>query len=188
LSREFYERETLIVGRELLGKILIRTISSKRLVARIVDVECYKDRSDLGSYVLLKPHIAEPMFGHGGYSFVTVVHGHNLLNITTEKAGTAGAVLIRGIEPVNWKSEKKTDGPAKVAKALVITRSLSGIDLTSSDQLSIFFPNSPYHFEVVASTRVHVKSKEPWRFYIKDNRYASEARALNNGNLTCKTR
>lgn len=167
LPREFYERETLIVGRELLDKILVRKIGPKQLVARIVDIECYKDRCDLGSYVVSKPHTAEPMFGHGGFSFVTVVHGHNLLNITTEKAGTAGAILIRGIEPVSWKSEEKTDGPAKVARALLITRNLSGIDLTSSDQLSIFFPINPAHFEVVSSPRVHVKNKNPWRFCIK---------------------
>ena len=176
LPRKFYERDTLAVGRELLGKILIRTLNSKQIAGKIVELECYKSHIDSGSYVKTKPHLAKPMFGRGGYSFITMVHGHTLLNIITEKEGKAGAILIRAIEPIFFRNAKlRTNGPAKLARAMAITKNLDGVDLTSSNELYVCFPKSSEKFETVASRRINVKdNKHLWRFYIKGNKYVSK--------------
>ena len=116
---EFFERDTLIVARELLGKYLVRRTRGKEISVMITEVEAYDGFEDKASHA----HKGEtarnkPMFGEAGVWYVYLVYGmYEMLNIVTGKKGYPAAVLIRGVEGVV--------GPGRLTKFLQITRSLN---------------------------------------------------------------
>src|SRR5271157_3760102 len=100
LRSSFFARDTVEVARNLLGKYLVRTRGSKRLVGWIVEVEAYRGRDDPASHAFrgLTPRNA-PMFGEPGHAYIYFTYGnHYCLNITTQAPGTPGAVLFRAVQ------------------------------------------------------------------------------------------
>ena len=188
LPRSFYTRGTLAVARELLGKHLARRIKGRELVGRIVEVEAYDGRDDPASHayrgVTTKNRL---MFGKGGFAYVYFTYGkHYCFNVTTEKEGVPGAVLIRALEPVRGiemmqkNRERKrfrdlTNGPGKLTQAVSITKEQNGFNLTRSRELFICKPRVKEDFEVVSARRVGIRVgvEKPWRFYIKNDRFVS---------------
>ncbi|MBC8133489.1 MAG: DNA-3-methyladenine glycosylase, partial [Deltaproteobacteria bacterium] len=138
LPRSFYERATIDVARDLLGKLLVQPGRPTR-VARIVEVEAYLGERDSASHARRGPTPrASIMFGPPGFLYVYLVYGiHHCMNIVTEADGTAGAVLIRGAEPIagfeansrEGTQERLLTGPGKVCAGLGITRKHNGLDL-----------------------------------------------------------
>src|SRR5437762_13866171 len=106
LPQKFYARDPRIVARELLGKILVRTLSgragTKRLAGRIVEVEVYLGEGDLAAHSAAgKTARNEVLFGPPGHAYVYFIYGvHYCLNVSCEPEGEAGCVLIRALEPV----------------------------------------------------------------------------------------
>src|SRR4051795_8513542 len=106
LPQKFYARDPRIVARELLGKILVRTLSgragTKRLAGRIVEVEVYLGEGDLAAHSAAgKTARNEVLFGPPGHAYVYFIYGnHYCLNVSCEREGTAGSVLTRAREPV----------------------------------------------------------------------------------------
>src|SRR5882672_10016992 len=103
LPREFYDRPTATVARDLLGKLLVRRRPDRaERVARIVEVEAYLGVRDAASHARRGPTPrAAIMFGPPGHLYVYLIYGmHHCLNLVTESDGTAGAVLIRAAAPV----------------------------------------------------------------------------------------
>jgi DNA-3-methyladenine glycosylase len=106
LAQEFYARDPRIVARELLGKILVRTLSSraepKRLSGRIVEVEAYLGEGDLAAHSAAgRTARNEVLFGPPGHAYVYFIYGaHYCLNFSCMPAGQAGGVLLRAIEPL----------------------------------------------------------------------------------------
>jgi DNA-3-methyladenine glycosylase len=99
LDRTFFERKTLIVARDLIGKVLVRKIGSSILRARITETEAYCGQKDLASHASkgLTPR-TKIMFGPAGYSYVYLIYGmYHCLNVVTEREGNPAAVLIRGV-------------------------------------------------------------------------------------------
>jgi len=98
LGRNFYERDTVLVAQELLGKVLF----FNNTAGKIVETEAYYGKKDPGSHAYRG--ITERnkiMFGPPGFSYVYFCYGsHFLFNVVTEKYGIPGAVLIRALEPV----------------------------------------------------------------------------------------
>jgi len=143
LDESFYERDTSLVAKELLGKILIRRIEGYDLGGLIVETEAYYGDSDPASHAFRgKTPRSEIMFGRAGIAYVYFCYGmYNLLNAVTEKQDIPGAVLIRALEPVCgiefMKKRRKTEinreltnGPGKLTIALGIDLSDNGKDLT----------------------------------------------------------
>ena len=143
VPRRFYNRDTLIVAPELLGKLLVRRESSGLLVGKIVETEAYRGVDDPASHSYRgKTPRNAVMFGAPGIAYVYFTYGnHYCLNAVTEDEGTPAAVLIRAVEPLegvdlmmrNRGVEKLTEvgsGPGKLTKALQITREQNGCDLT----------------------------------------------------------
>lgn len=134
LARSFYERPTIEVARDLLGKLLVRTGTPTR-VARIVEVEAYLGERDAASHARRGPTPrAAIMFGPPGYLYVYLVYGvHHCMNVVTESHGTAGAVLIRGAQPIAGfdgdAGLRLLTGPGKVCSGLGVTRVENGLDL-----------------------------------------------------------
>ena len=116
LRKRFFERDTLTVARELLGKYLVRRIEGREVSVMITEVEAYDGFEDEASHA----HRGEtarnkPMFGTPGVWYVYFVYGiYQMLNIVTGREGYPAAVLIRGVEGIS--------GPGRLTKFLHITR------------------------------------------------------------------
>ncbi len=187
LGRRFYERNTLEVAPQLLGKLLVRRVDGWELVGRIVEVEAYRGRDDPASHASrgMTPR-NQVMFREGGLAYVYFTYGnHYLFNVTTEPRGRPGAVLVRALEPiagVEYMMRNRgtrdprllTSGPGRLTKALKIDKRLNGIDLTTSNEL--FIADDGYVVERVArSPRIGVSggTRRKWRFYVEGNPYVS---------------
>lgn len=181
LSRDFFERNTVIVARELLGKRLVRLENNKRLAGVIVETEAYRGEEDLGCHARAgyTPR-TQVMYGPPGHAYVYFTYGmHWMLNFVTEHQGYPAAVLIRSIricEGLDIVAERRkcqpsarwTDGPAKICKSLNINGALNGIDLCASD--AELFVENGIPGEVILDDEVSVGPRvglftvpEPWK-------------------------
>jgi DNA-3-methyladenine glycosylase len=198
LPRSFYLRPTLTVTKDLLDKHLVRRIGRTRLIGKIVEVEAYLGKRDPASHAyrgLTKRN--EVMFREGGHLYVYFTYGmHFCCNVVTEAEGTAGAALIRAIEPIeeidvmvrnrgwsngkleDWSGKMRfnlTNGPAKLCEALGIGRAQNGTDLLG-DQIYIARRATIPKSKIVSTTRVGIKNgaEKRWRFYIDGNPFVSK--------------
>lgn len=151
LKRKFYERETVIVAKQLLGKKLTRRIGMKDISGIITETEAYRGNDDPASHAAVKMTKRNKlMFGRVGVSYVYFTYGmHFMFNIVAKsKKQGAGAVLIRGLHPEDGVNDMKknrqiedvkklTDGPGKLTQALDITMKQYGEDLTKKPGLFI---------------------------------------------------
>ena len=178
LTREFYDRNTVVVAKELLGKHLVRIVEGEDRIGRIVEVEAYLGPQDRASHSArgLTPR-NQPMFGPPGHAYVYFIYGmYYCMNVVTEREGHASAVLLRAIEPVKNIAER-TCGPGLLCRAMGIDKRLNTHDLLSDD----FFITAPPQTDrlvIIKRPRIGVDYAGPWarrhlRFYIKDNPYIS---------------
>lgn len=198
LGRDFFNRDSVIVAKELLGKVLVHEVNGERISAKIVEVEAYMGITDKAahSYGGKRTPRVEVMYGGPGFSYVFIIYGmYHCFNIVTREEGNPQAVLIRALEPLEGldlmaqnrfkksydqltKSQIKglTNGPGKLCKALLIDRSANGEDLCG-DNLYIEEGENE-KFNIISSKRVGIdysgEAKDYlWRFYIEDNKYVS---------------
>jgi DNA-3-methyladenine glycosylase len=178
LPREFYDRDTKVVAKDLLGKYLVRGVGGVERVARIVEVEAYLGPHDLAAHSARgRTKRNEVMFGPPGFAYVYMIYGmYYCMNVVTEREGHASAVLLRALEPVR-NLDGKTSGPGLLCKALDIDKRLNGHDLLSDD-FYIATGEAPRGFRIVKRPRVGVDYAGEWahrhlRFYIKGNPFVS---------------
>jgi DNA-3-methyladenine glycosylase len=186
LERDFYERPTLEVARDLLGKVFVNQGDGVRLSGRIVEVEAYIGENDPACHARFGPTDRNRvMYGPGGHVYIYFIYGmYNMLNFVTEKAGKPAAVLIRALEPIDGIEimkairgfDNKTDltnGPGKLCQAFSLKTSHTGTDLTG-DSLYVEEYDC-YPVEVVASPRIGIRNgtDRRWRFYSKESRFVS---------------
>jgi len=184
----FFERDTLKVAPDLLGKYLIRLKGRERLIGRIVEVEAYRGSDDPASHAFRGPtRRNSPMFRDPGHAYVYFTYGHHYcLNVTTQKAGTPGAVLLRALEPVegfdamrrfrpNVPDSELTNGPGKLTQAFAIDKSLNEQDMTIRGPLFLQDCGKS-NLEIWSSPRVGIREglDRFWRFYLKGNAYVSK--------------
>jgi DNA-3-methyladenine glycosylase len=138
LPQSFYNRKTLIVAQDLLGKFLVRKIGNNNISGMITETEAYCGPNDLASHASRgRTPRTELMFGPPGHTYIYMIYGmYYCLNMVTEKKDYPAAVLIRGVK-INGIDYKKTNGPGKLCKFLHIDKSLNGIDITSGEKLWI---------------------------------------------------
>jgi len=174
LTREFYDRPTLLVARQLLGARLIRVMDGVRLGGMIIETESYIGEEDLGCHARAgKTKRNAVMYGKPGQAYIYFTYGmHWMLNSVTERQGFPAAVLIRAMEPVesvdiitSRRHGGDTFGPAKLTQALGIDGSLNGVDLCSRKAgLWIEKGVSITDAEVITGPRVGLENvPEPWR-------------------------
>ena len=178
LPREFYDRDTITVAHELLGKCLARRHGGRLMTGRIVEVEAYLGPHDLAAHSARgRTARTEVMFGPPGHAYVYLIYGmHHCMNVVTQAEGLASAVLLRALEPLAHVTQR-TQGPGLLCKALGIDRSLNGHDLVSDD---FFIADDGYvrTRAVVKRPRIGVDYSGHWakrllRFYIRDNPWVS---------------
>lgn len=147
LKRNFFNRNTITVARQLLGQYLCRRIPStgsgqagKIVKAKITGVEAYCGTKDQASHASkgLTPR-TKIMFGPPGRAYVYMIYGmYHCLNFVTEKEGNPSAVLIRAaniIKGLPRGGEAALRGPGKLCRELKIDKKLNGLDLIRSGEL-----------------------------------------------------
>jgi len=150
LPREFYNRPTVEVARELLGKILVH--GEHR--GAITEVEAYLPWTDQAAHSFRgRTKRTAVIFGPPGYAYIYFIYGmHECLNVVVEPEGTPGCVLIRAVEGYG-------NGPGKLTRAMGITRALYGADFTRGP-LFIMDAPSPDPLEIVATPRIGITKSE----------------------------
>ena len=178
LPRSFYDRDTIMVARELLGKYLVHASRGVARVGRIVEVEAYLGPHDLAAHSARGlTERTKVMFGPPGHAYVYLIYGiYYCMNVVTEREGHASAVLLRAVEPVKNLSGR-TQGPGLLCNALRIDKCLNAHDLLSDD-FYIAAPPKTDSFAIVKRPRIGVDYARHWakrhlRFYIKGNPFVS---------------
>ena len=190
----FFMRNAEIVAEELLGHFLVRQTGDRKIVTKIVETEAYCGVSDKGCHTFggRRTERTEAMFLPGGHAYIYMIYGMNFcLNVVVAKKDDPQAVLIRAVEPVEGiefikenrkgivKETELTNGPGKLAKALLIDKSLNGCDLTRGKELFLEKNLHLPDFTIVSTPRINIDYAEefkdkPWRKYIKDNKFVSK--------------
>ncbi len=179
LPRTFYDQDTIVVARELLGKHLVHVSEGVKRVGRIVEDEAYLGPHDRAAHSARGlTERTKIMFGPPGHAYVYLIYGmYYCMNVVTQPPGVASAVLLRAVEPVR-NVEGRTQGPGLLCRALHIDKRLNGHDLLSDD-FYIADPGEPTDFVIVKRPRIGVDYAGPWarrllRFYIKGNPFVSK--------------
>lgn len=192
LPREFYNRDTKTVAKELLGKILVHETSDGISSGKIVETEAYLGQIDPACHAYAGyTNRSALFFGSPGIAYVFINYGiHYCLNAITLPPGKAGCVLIRAIEPLEginlmFKRRKRheilglTNGPGKLTKALDINKSCNGYDLVSSN---LYIKDNNEKFKILKSKRIGITKASNWylRYFIKNNNFVSGSKSINN--------
>jgi DNA-3-methyladenine glycosylase len=130
LPSSFFDRDTPLVARDLLGKVLVREMNGRKLWGRLVEVEAYMGPEDLASHSSggRRSPRNEVMYGAPGHAYVYFTYGmHFCLNFVTRPEGVPQAVLVRALEP--GPGVDRCGGPGLVCRSLKIDRALNGVAL-----------------------------------------------------------
>lgn len=177
-------------AQHLLGCIIVRTLETGEVLScRIVETESYHQDDPASHTFNGQSPRTEAMFGTAGHAYIYFTYGmHWCFNVTAGPEGYGAGVLIRAAEPLegiaSMQKNRKlqtltspqilTNGPAKLAQALQIDKSLYGHDL-SVPPLQVFEPDNR-NFTVTQTTRIGISKAvdEQARFYIQDNPFISK--------------
>jgi len=180
LTSSFFARDTVEAAKDLLGKI----IHVNGFESRIVETEAYC--RDKASHAYKKTERSSLMFETYGHIYVYLIYGmYNCLNFTTDK-NSAGAVLIRAVEPLNKfhkikvrrRTEKITNlcsGPGKLCLALGIDKKYNGLQV--GKEIKVFDDGFKFK-KIVSSSRIGIKDDLhlQWRFFADGNKFVSKAK------------
>ena len=191
LEREFYNRDTVQVARDLLGKRLVRVWDGTALVCRITETEAYVGRcyKACHAYGYRRTPRTETLFAPPGTAYIYLIYGmYHCLNFVTEPEGEPCAVLIRGLEAVEgealiarnrfgvspaemtaYQKKQFLNGPGKVCRGLMLTRTQNGLDLTG-DELYVLdageAPDIIHTGKRIGIDYAEEAAEFPWRFYL----------------------
>lgn len=162
LGADFFDRPTVTVARDLVGKYLVRKIGKKEIALMITETEAYDGPPDLGSHSSRgRTERTEVLFGAPGVWYVYFVYGmHEMLNVVTRRAGAG--VLIRGVEGY--------EGPGRLTRALSISRELN--KKPASRKTGLWIEDRGVRFapsEIQKTPRIGIAYAgewidKPWRF------------------------
>jgi DNA-3-methyladenine glycosylase len=202
-NSSFYQRPTEVVAKDLVGKKLVRTIRNNkkhfRLAGIIVETEAYGYSDDLASHAYVGPTDRNKvMFGNVGRAYVYFTYGnHFCLNVSARRSkAEAGAVLIRGIEPVEGVELMRqfrpvddifslTSGPGKLTQALNITSSLNGTDMTNPES-EIYIESGKRPKGIVTTPRIGITRAmdKEWRFVDPSSPFISRKFQIKSSSLS----
>jgi DNA-3-methyladenine glycosylase len=185
LEKEFYERETITVARQLIGKKLTRKIKNIKLTGIITETEAYRGKDDSASHAatnLTKRNSI--MFGPVGMSYVYFTYGmYFMLNVIAKsKKQNAGAVLIRGIYPQDGIKimiknrgmndiNRITNGPGKLTIAMNISMKENNLDLTKKSSIYISEGITPKKINKLPRIGISKAVDKKWNFSINSKDY-----------------
>ncbi len=180
IPRSFYDRDTVDVAQDLIGKFLVRKIGKKIISGMIIETEAYRYKDDAASHSFAgMTERNKAMFGQVGKAYVYFTYGmHYCVNVVAKNTDSeAGAVLFRALEPIDGidfmiKQRKTTlisnltNGPAKLTRALQITKKQYGEDLTKPSCLFVIEGKDIKKSEIKARSRIGIKkaTDKLWNF------------------------
>ena len=197
LAREFYLQDTVTVARALLGCVLWRRLEhGELLAARIVETEAYLGANDMASHARrgLRSERNRSMYLEGGHAYVYFTYGmHWCLNVVTQEADTAEAVLLRGAEPIRGiesmrehrpkakRDHELMNGPGKICMAMDIDRGLDGESLRGDTLYLTASDITIDDADIAVSPRIGIDNSGeaaawPLRFFLRGNRNVSAYR------------
>ena len=193
LPRDFYDRDPVVVARELIGKHLIRRTPRGLCGGAIVETEAYLAADDPASHSfrgLTRKNAT--MFGRAGLLYVFPIHGRHCLNAVTQSRGIGSAVLIRAVQPlqgIELMQQRRhcppldlARGPARLCEAFAVDRRLDGWDLTRGTRIWIErLDEAAFRDQQIAvSPRIGMTSGHSLelRFYLNDNPHVSGPRRV----------
>ena len=191
LRREFFARDPVTLARDLLGRILFYRTADGLLAGRIVETEAYTGASDPASHAFRGPTTRNAvMFGPAGHAYVYFSYGmHHCLNVTAERPGQPGAVLLRALEPLagielirargdRGPEARLLSGPGKIGRAFRLTLEDNGRDLTRGP-LGVAAGAPMQGREVAVSQRIGISRAVdlPYRFSVIGSRSVSGSRS-----------
>ncbi len=184
LEKGFFNRNTLTVAKELLGKILYRQKGSILYRAVITETEAYHGEEDLACHCSKgKTGRTTVMYNEPGHIYIYLIYGmYYMLNFVTMPKDFPAAVLIRGVSNLqrieNGQNEVlsvKTDGPGKLTKHLQIDKSFNELPLHPDSGLwvadeGIVIPEK----QILTGKRIGVSyakewAEKPWRYLLVES-------------------
>jgi DNA-3-methyladenine glycosylase len=192
LPREFYDRPTLDVAKDLLGKVLVHRRRGVRTSGAIVEVEAYIGESDPACHAAPGPtRRNEPLYGPPGHAYVYLNYGiHCLVNVVAEAAGSPAAILIRALDPLDGIEVMRRRrgravvsvhdlcrGPGNLTTAMAITLAENRLDLLG-DRLYIEDRGIVVR-DIVWGPRIGIAvgTERPWRAVVAGHPAVSGRRA-----------
>jgi DNA-3-methyladenine glycosylase len=192
LERAEIPRDTVALARFLLGKIVVRQLSSGTLSGRIVETEAYLEADPACHAFRGMTPRNRSLFLEAGHAYVYLCYGTSyMLNVSSEEPGTGAGVLLRALEPVagiehmrrarkNGSVRDLARGPGRLAAALQVDRRHDGIDLTRRGPLWIGSDGTPVD-SIGQSVRIGLTkgAEARLRYFVTGSDYLSGARRLN---------
>ena len=203
MRREFFEDSPQRVAPRLLGKLLVSVDANRGavLAGRIVEVEAYmgphKTPPDPAAHAHRGPTPRNMvLFGPAGHAYVYSIYGlYYCMNISCEREGLAGCVLLRALEPVVGVAEMARNrgldedaparmiasGPSRLCLALGLTRPThNGLDVTSAESVLQVREDGFTEPEVVVTPRIGIKHAVdfPLRFAVRGHGCVSGPRKM----------
>ena len=191
LPRDFYERETEIVAREMLGTVLECKTEDGLANGIIVETEAYLGEHDLACHAAVgRTNRTQHLYGPPGISYVYFIYGmYWCFNAVTRAEGLPSAVLVRALEPMDGialmhkrrprirNDADLTNGPGKLCTALGITGSLTGKSLHRYPLVIREGERVPDD-QVAITARIGIKKSADWplRWIVRGNRFVSRGR------------
>jgi DNA-3-methyladenine glycosylase len=188
LRRDFYDRETEIVARELLGTVLECRTDDGLASGIIVEAEAYIGEHDAACHAAVgRTRRTEPLYGNPGNAYVYFIYGmHWCINAVTRAEGLPSAVLIRALEPLEGlplmrrrrpkaRSDRElTNGPGKLCAALGIDRRMNGLPLQRYPVV-IRAGDPVRDLDVEITPRIGITQAADWplRFLVRGNSFVS---------------
>ncbi|MEV6958271.1 DNA-3-methyladenine glycosylase [Streptomyces sp. NPDC051207] len=199
LPREFFDRPVLEVAPDLLGRILVRSDPDGPIALRLTEVEAYDGQNDPGSHAYRgRTPRNDVMFGPPGHVYVYFTYGMwHCMNLVCGPEGRASAVLLRAgeiVEGVEWARKRRLSarndnelakGPARLATALDVDRTLDGTDACAAGDtpLRVLTGSAVPPDQVRNGPRTGVSGDggngdvHPWRYWIANDPTVSPYRA-----------
>lgn len=190
LKRDFYDRETETVARELLGKVLECRTPEGLTSGTIVETEAYVGEHDPACHAAAgRTRRTRPLYGRPGLSYVYFIYGmHWCFNAVTRAKGLPSAVLVRAVEPlagIELMRERRgpgargvavANGPGKLCEALGIDGSMNALSLQRGS-LVIREGRDIDTEQIVAGPRIGISKAVDWplRFFIDGNAWVSRS-------------
>jgi DNA-3-methyladenine glycosylase len=188
LRRDFYDRDTETVSRELLGAILECDTKQGRAAGIIVETEAYIGEHDAACHAAAgRTRRTEPLYGPPGNAYVYFIYGmHWCVNAVTRSEGLPSAVLIRALEPLAGvplmrlrrprarSDHDLTNGPGKLCAALGIDSRMNGLPL-QRHPLVIRAGDFVNDSDVVITARIGIARAADWplRYFVRGSPFVS---------------
>jgi DNA-3-methyladenine glycosylase len=178
--RALLARPAVEAAPALLGQILVRRYRGRALAARIVETEAYLGTEDPAAHAFRgRTARTEPLWGAAGTIYVYFIYGmHHCLNLTADREGVPGCVLIRAAEPLGDLAPDACRGPGRLCRTLHLETVHSGGHIFAEGSPLLLREGTPPP-RIAVSPRVGIRLAADWplRFYDPDSKAVSGGRA-----------